>query len=731
MLVCCRWRVISVSHHLPCCVRHAHPAAHLGWTAQLDLHTESPEIAESLDALSTFYGRRDTGPDAGTDVSTRGEAAVGAGGAWGVVDGTGIGRGNTLAARKSLRADLEAQGLRLARSFVDQFAELEEAFGEVAQHVDEVATGCEKLQSRLSRTEARTTAFLQAADDMKEERARLAARAERVENFLEQFELSPAQRAAIHSDPVDADDGDAFFAALAKVQLIRSRCTALLSASSQSVGMDILDAMAEHQEVAYERLFAWVERWCVQQEGRDPDADAAGAAFLRSALAVLRERSVYFVQAQRAVASLRRRALVDRFMSALTVGGPHGVPRPIDLHAADPHRYVGDMLAWLHVAFATEREALQGSFGRAEAGRAEAEQDARRNGAAGGAAETKGGDAGAGEGGAGGDGAEDAKSGSDVMADTLALVFDGVARPLRQRIEGVLRGVTQLVLAYRLADLLAFYATTFAQLLGQSAGLVVTIGKARDAAFARVTALLDAQAEKLVSFPSGYPSGLGVLRPVAEAVVRLREMISVDEDSLLEVGAKAALPLQVGEVLAKTLDPLLTSCRLSAEGLDAIDLGVFMINNVAAMREGLDGHAAAEEWVARLDSESQRWVQGVSAEQARYLLSQCGLTPVLRTVTGHDTAAAGPLADRLSVDALTAALKSFFGVVFSLSLPAFDRVQDGRVRNKLRRGTAQLLHAAYASVHAAVTAPENGYPEAGREIAIHSPEQIRTLLDLD
>lgn len=38
------------------------------------------------------------------------------------------------------------------------------------------------------------------------------------------------------------------------------------------------------------------------------------------------------------------------------------MPRPIEIHAHDPLRYVGDMLAWVHQAIAGEREFLEGLF---------------------------------------------------------------------------------------------------------------------------------------------------------------------------------------------------------------------------------------------------------------------------------------------------------------------------------------------------------------------------------
>ena len=37
-----------------------------------------------------------------------------------------------------------------------------------------------------------------------------------------------------------------------------------------------------------------------------------------------------------------------RFIAALTRGGAGGMPRPIEMHAHDPRRFISDMLAWVH-----------------------------------------------------------------------------------------------------------------------------------------------------------------------------------------------------------------------------------------------------------------------------------------------------------------------------------------------------------------------------------------------
>lgn len=56
--------------------------------------------------------------------------------------------------------------------------------------------------------------------------------------------------------------------------------------------------------------------------------------------------------------SCRRANLVGLFIDALTKGGPGGALKPIEMHANDPKRYVGDMLAWLHQTIPSERESL-------------------------------------------------------------------------------------------------------------------------------------------------------------------------------------------------------------------------------------------------------------------------------------------------------------------------------------------------------------------------------------
>lgn len=354
--------------------------------------------------------------------------------------------------------------------------------------------------------------------------------------------------------------------------------------------------MAAFQETAYERLFTWVERTC--SSGGDDASMALDGRFIRSALAVLRERPAYFTQCKRAIASLRRRRLAAQFSAAMTGSGQSAEDRPIAVHAHDPHRYVSDILAWVHVAFANERDLASLYYGlRDKAGAAQDEQSIAS------------------------------------VKETLDMVFEGVVTPMSASVKAVIGTVTATGVAYKLTDLISFYSATFEGLLTAGKGLPLALRSCRDEASGKLTGLLDSMRNRLVTLPSGYPSDLGILTSTRDCLDRLDEMLQVHSSSL---DSSSASPIGMSDVLTKLLDPLLTSCRLSGEGLDSIDLGVLMLNNISEIIVLLRGYSVADEWTVRLTGESDRWVQGAASDQATQVLTTCGMSAALRVVSSGD-----------------------------------------------------------------------------------------------
>ncbi|OUM61080.1 hypothetical protein PIROE2DRAFT_62725 [Piromyces sp. E2] len=116
--------------------------------------------------------------------------------------------------------------------------------------------------------------------------------------------------------------------------------------------------MSAYQENAFENLFHWAQAETRIMTKENPEI----TSLFRDALVILRQRQVLFQLCMDEIAQIRREAIVKSFIDALTIGGPEGIPRPIEFFAHDPLRYIGDMLAWIHQTLASEREMLQGLF---------------------------------------------------------------------------------------------------------------------------------------------------------------------------------------------------------------------------------------------------------------------------------------------------------------------------------------------------------------------------------
>lgn len=134
-------------------------------------------------------------------------------------------------------------------------------------------------------------------------------------------------------------------------------------------------------------------------------------------------------------------------MDALTRGGPGGLPRPIELHAHDPLRYVGDMLAWVHQAIAAEREFLESLFGVRGAQR-------RMVGAV-------------------------REFGASAEEASMGELTDGAVRglcgPLRVRVQQTVRSQESSITLYKIANLLGFYMLTMQRTIGEEALLSKTL----------------------------------------------------------------------------------------------------------------------------------------------------------------------------------------------------------------------------------------------------------------
>ena len=145
---------------------------------------------------------------------------------------------------------------------------------------------------------------------------------------------------------------------------------------------------------------------------------------LAKALHHLQEKEAYFNHVIEEFISSRRQYIVRQFIDALTVGGPGGTPRPIEMHAHEPTRYVGDMLAWLHQICPGEAENIAHLLKLAHK-----------------------------------------TDKVEMSVRILSGITEGVCRPLKSRIEQILVSESSAIILYKLTNLLRFYETTISEVL--------------------------------------------------------------------------------------------------------------------------------------------------------------------------------------------------------------------------------------------------------------------------
>ncbi len=566
-----------------------------------------------------------------------------------------------------------------------------------------LAACCDQMASALAASQASTSALLADTEALRAELAANARRGALVADFLEKYQLTPAEVSALREGDVASDP---FFDALQRVAAIHANCRALLRRHHQRAGLELMDAMALYQEGAYERLCRWVQAQCrTLGEADVPEVSPP----LARATAALRARPLLHRYAAEEAANARHSALFGRFISALTRGGPGGVPRPMEVHAHDPRRYIGDMCAWLHQACAGERElvvALLGDAAADEGGGAEpapaavaGEEAAAEEGAAAGAAQQ--------------------------VADAawvLDRIFEGVCRPFKVRVEAALAGVPPgaLLLSFQLSALLSFYAATLAGVVGRASVLTAAVAECHGAALAALHAQLAARKERLARFPPAPGADATPAPPFAEAAARACELLDA-ADTAIEAGAVDFAP-----IMALLLDPLVEAAQhgaaLAASAADApLWAGsAYVVNCLQVLAGALAGRQLAADRLAALEEAIEAQMTTLVAAEAGRILADCGLAGMVELAAAR-LADPGPA---LAPGAAGPALEALYArLTASAALGDFRQLQASRARADASRRVATALADAYERVYDAVRAAHPG-------AALRYPvSQVRTVCE--
>ena len=426
--------------------------------------------------------------------------------------------------------------------------------------------------------------------------------------FDRHFILSDQERIVLTSNTEAIDEQ--FFAVLTRVKQIHSDCRVLLGSENQRLGLELMDQSSRNLNNGYQKLYRWIQKEFKTLDLENPQINA----FIRKSLRTLAERPALFESCLDNFSKVREHILTDGFYSALTGSSTKQdhdpMMKPIELHAHDALRYIGDMLAWTHSATVSEREALESLFiaeGEEMAKGIQAGRDSEPWSTADG----------------------ESFDGRKALSDLVNRNMAGVARALRQRVDQAIHGQNDPVTVYRIANLISFYRMTLTKLLGIESSIMETLALLEDSAMRQFEALQSDHMATIQAELTAAPSDLSVPDVLDETLSQLKALMKSYDSSLAPSESREA---EFRPVLTQTLQPVLNACESLSKDLEMPANHIFLLNCHLGAKRALQMFDFTHLLIDQLDTSIESSTASLTDYQHAFFLHISGLHPLITTL---------------------------------------------------------------------------------------------------
>ncbi|XP_076031749.1 conserved oligomeric Golgi complex subunit 6 [Oratosquilla oratoria] len=584
---------------------------------------------------------------------------------------------NSLRTRRNLRGEIEKRSVKINEDFVSALRDVKEAVDNIYHEVSLMNEACVDMKKRLQATKSETRHLIYQTNSLQAQSQKLTMEEEIAEAFVKTYLLSPEEVAVIRGPTRDASFTNDFFVTMDKIQKIRGDTKFLLQTGHQKTALDAMEQMNVYKEAGLERLYRWSLAQC-----RSPDP----SPLLPQAMAYLQERPVLFNLVVEEWCVVRRGWLVRGFLDALTVGGPGGAPRPIELQAHDPLRYVGDMLAWVHQALPSEREAAQILFSKC-----------------------------------------DTIDTAEQISTTLASVSESVCRPLKTRIEQMIvsepgRENKKPVQLYKISNLLHFYHSTILQVT-EGGILVATLEELQQLSYKMFISALQSQVSRLCERVEPPGDTLAPTPGVAMTLALLKDIVTAS--TMIEDRQN-----DFTQIVSCVVDPLVGAINESAAGLGTVESAVYLLNCFYQLHSTLSLLHTTGHKLEMIQGQLDAQIDTLMQEQINSVCHTIGLANMYSVITAvppPTPLAEHPSCQPLAVQNFMTKLDGFLTAPDHLLLPHTRLLLSSAFRRQLHQRTSEAIVALYSKLHSLVHDPEHGFVDP-HQLLPRDPATVKKLL---
>lgn len=495
---------------------------------------------------------------------------------------------NTATSRRELAPKIAMQELETNKSVLDDYKSLIEEMRTIKMGLDSMQLACNKMRFQAHAVKSASSQLLEQAVFLQEQKKKVESKKIVLDAFRAHFAVEDAELRQL-SSPELVNEG--FFQALEKVKTIYDRCSVLLVADEQTAGLEIMDTMNKHLETGYAKLHRWILKELKSTTSGATEANVS----LRHGLTVLSARRDLYDKTLDNVSESRRRAVLADLDQARVRG-------KLEEHNDDAMRFVGDLLAWLHQAVASEREVVElilGPAGRERQVQTDGESTT----------------------------AFDYRSMQNELVDrSFALVLG----PLQQRIDQVVVGQNDRVMSFRIAILIRFYRDLIDRVLEKDASVTKSLQNMEKSAMSR---FMQSPRNLIASVSARPPEAdimnLNVPSFLEDLIEDLAAVVNILDDSFLEISEKA---IEFTDVWDQLLRQCIEVCIRIAAELPQPSSSVFLLNCLFAIERVLESAEFTLKQSAMCQSAIDRCKQALVVEQHDYLLRNSGIITQIETL---------------------------------------------------------------------------------------------------
>ncbi|KUI72253.1 Conserved oligomeric Golgi complex subunit 6 [Cytospora mali] len=585
---------------------------------------------------------------------------------------------NSAATRRQVRLQLQKEVIDSNGDIIAEFGRVSDQLRRIGVTITKLNRSYDEMKAHISAAHESTAPVIRDASSLMTQRHQVETKQHLLGVFKKYFILSEDELAALTStaEPVD----DLFFTVLSKAKKIRKDCEILLGFESQALGLEIMEHTSKNLNLAFQKLYRWIQREFKTLNLENPQMGSP----MRRALRVLAERPSLFQNCLDLFAETREQVLSDSFYTALTGSSSSGVEdrsvKPIELAAHDPLRYVGDMLAWMHSAAVSERESLEILFLSegdeiAKGIKAGRENEIWRL---------------VDEDDSGGTPAFDPVQALNELVDRD---MSGAARVLRQRVEQVIQANEEVILAYKLANLLNFYRVTFSKLLSTESVLVESLQGLEAEALRQFRSLMRDYVGNIQGEFQHTPASLEPPEFLYEALEQLSAVMKTYDTSLTSTESREA---DFQPILAEAFDPFISGCQNLAKNLESPSDSIFSINCAHAAINALSSFDFARGRSGELQEQVDEHSRALVDHQYAFFKRESGLESALTALE--------PLTDKkediesmrmlepfqpASLELASRTLDNFLASALMDAMENIQALQDSRIAREITEEAAE------------------------------------------